>query len=88
VFDALFHGYVPQGWVTQYLGGGAWYAVPAAVVLGIPLYSNATGGIPMAEAMLGKGVAMGATRADSVRRRAGGGHHPGGLKFQFRYLRS
>jgi uncharacterized protein len=60
---ALFHGYVPQNWVTQYLGGGAWYTVPAAVLLGIPLYSNATGVIPVAEAMLGKGVAMGTTLA-------------------------
>lgn len=60
---ALFHGYVPEGWVSQYLGGGAWYTVPAAVLLGIPLYSNATGVIPVAEAMLGKGVPMGTTLA-------------------------
>ena len=60
---ALFHGYVPEGWVSEYLGGGAWYTVPAAVLLGIPLYSNATGVIPVAEAMLGKGVALGTTLA-------------------------
>jgi len=60
---ALFHGYAPQDWVSQHLGGGAWYTVPAAVLVGIPLYSNATGVIPVAEAMLGKGVALGTTLA-------------------------
>jgi uncharacterized membrane protein YraQ (UPF0718 family) len=60
---ALFHGYAPEDWVSQHLGGGAWYTVPAAVLIGIPLYSNATGVIPVAEAMLGKGVALGTTLA-------------------------
>jgi uncharacterized membrane protein YraQ (UPF0718 family) len=60
---ALFHGYVPTSWVTEHLGGDAWYTVPAAVLLGIPLYSNATGIIPVAEAMLSKGVAVGTTLA-------------------------
>ena len=60
---ALFHGFVPAGWVSEHLGGDSWYTVPAAVILGIPLYSNATGVIPVAEAMLGKGVAVGTTLA-------------------------
>jgi uncharacterized membrane protein YraQ (UPF0718 family) len=60
---ALFHGYVPEDWVTRNLASGSWYDVPAAVLLGIPLYSNATGIIPVAEAMLGKGVAIGTTLA-------------------------
>lgn len=60
---ALFHGYVPEEWVTDHLASGSWYDVPAAVLLGIPLYSNATGIIPVAEAMLGKGVAIGTTLA-------------------------
>jgi uncharacterized membrane protein YraQ (UPF0718 family) len=61
---ALFHGYVPEDWVTEHLGGkDNWLAVPGAVLLGIPLYSNATGVIPVAEAMLGKGVAIGTTLA-------------------------
>ena len=61
---ALFHGYVPEGWVTEHLGGqNNWLAVPGAVLLGVPLYSNATGVIPVAEAMLGKGVAIGTTLA-------------------------
>lgn len=61
---ALFHGYVPEGWVTEHLGGqDNWLAAPGAVLLGVPLYSNATGVIPVAEAMLGKGVAIGTTLA-------------------------
>ena len=61
---ALFHGYVPEGWVTEHLGGkDNWLAVPGAVLMGVPLYSNATGVIPVAEAMLGKGVAIGTTLA-------------------------
>jgi hypothetical protein len=60
---ALFHGFVPADWVTTHLGGGDWYSVPAAVLLGIPMYANATGVIPVAEAMLGKGVAIGTTLA-------------------------
>ncbi len=60
---ALFHGFVPEEWVTTYLAAGHWYDVPAAVIMGIPLYSNATGVIPVAEAMLGKGVAIGTTIA-------------------------
>jgi len=60
---ALFHGFVPSAWVSEHLGGDAWYTVPGAVLLGIPLYSNATGIIPVAEAMLTKGVAVGTTLA-------------------------
>lgn len=60
---ALFHGFVPETWVVEHLGGDQWLAVPGAVLLGIPLYSNATGVIPVAEAMLGKGVAVGTTLA-------------------------
>jgi len=60
---ALFHGFVPTEWVVEHLGDGQWLAVPAAVLVGIPLYSNATGVIPVAEAMLGKGVAVGTVLA-------------------------
>jgi uncharacterized protein len=61
---ALFHGFVPQQWVADHLGSANnWLAVPGAVLLGVPLYANATGVIPMAEAMLDKGVAIGTTLA-------------------------
>jgi len=56
---ALFHGFVPESWVAANLGGSDWYTVPLAVIMGVPLYSNATGVIPIAEAMLNKGVALG-----------------------------
>ena len=60
---ALFHGFVPTEWVVEHLGDGQWFAVPGAVLVGVPLYSNATGVIPVAEAMLGKGVAVGTVLA-------------------------
>ncbi len=58
---AVFHGYVPESWVSEHLSSGNWLDVPMAVLLGIPLYSNATGIIPVAEAMLNKEVAVGTT---------------------------
>ncbi len=58
---AVFHGFVPADWVEKYLGQGSWWSVPAASILGIPLYSNATGVIPIAESMLNKGVPVGTT---------------------------
>lgn len=61
---ALFHGYVPQAWVTENLADASnWWSVPAAVLLGVPLYSNATGVIPIIEAMLNKGVPLGTSLA-------------------------
>jgi uncharacterized membrane protein YraQ (UPF0718 family) len=60
---ALFHGFVPEQWVSDNLADGGLLDVPLAVLLGIPLYSNATGVIPVAEAMLDKGVAIGTTLA-------------------------
>ena len=61
---AAFHGYVPQAWVTENLADvdNLW-SVPAAVLLGIPLYSNATGVIPIVEALLSKGVPIGTSLA-------------------------
>ncbi len=61
---ALFHGFVPESWVAENLGAkGGMISVPAAVVLGVPLYSNATGIIPVVEALLGKGVPIGTVLA-------------------------
>jgi len=54
---------VPVNWVSEHLASGNWFDVPSVVLLGIPLYSNATGIIPVAEAMLTKGVAVGTTLA-------------------------
>jgi hypothetical protein len=60
---ALFHGYAPQALVENLSQQYPILAVPMAVILGIPLYSNAIGVIPIAEAMLTKGVAVGTTLA-------------------------
>ena len=60
---AALHGFVPDGWIQSHLGGGQWWSVPAAVILGIPLYSNATGVIPVMESLLTKGLPVGTTLA-------------------------
>ncbi len=58
---AIFHGFVPAAWVQTHLGANNWWSVPLASIIGIPLYSNATGVIPIAESMLLKGVPIGTT---------------------------
>jgi hypothetical protein len=60
---AWIHGYVPADFLVEYAGSGKWYAVPLAVLIGIPLYSNAAGIIPLVSALTEKGVAMGTTLA-------------------------
>ncbi len=60
---AWIHGYVPMDFLARYAGPGHWYAVPLAVAIGIPLYSNAAGVIPLVSALTEKGVAMGTTLA-------------------------
>lgn len=60
---AWIHGYVPTDFLAQYAGADKWYAVPLAVVVGIPLYSNAAGIIPLVSVLTEKGVALGTTLA-------------------------
>lgn len=60
---AALHGFVPEGWVETHLGQGQWWSVPAAVFVGIPLYSNATGIIPVMESLLANGLPIGTTLA-------------------------
>ncbi len=60
---AAIHGYVPEAMMLQIMGGEAWWSVPAAVVVGVPMYTNAAGVIPIVEALLGKGAALGTTLA-------------------------
>ncbi|MGD9330083.1 MAG: permease [Desulfobacterales bacterium] len=60
---AGIHGFVPEGVMTSVMGQGAWWSVPLAVILGVPMYSNAAGIIPVVEALLGKGAALGSTLA-------------------------
>jgi uncharacterized protein len=60
---AGIHGYVPQDFMASIMGKGAWWSVPLAVVIGIPMYSNAAGIIPVVQALLGKGAALGTVLA-------------------------
>jgi uncharacterized protein len=60
---AGIHGYVPEQFMASIMGKGAWWSVPLAVLIGIPMYSNAAGIIPIVEALLGKGAALGTVLA-------------------------
>lgn len=60
---AGIHGYVPEDFMASIMGKDAWWAVPAAVILGVPMYTNAAGIIPVVEALIGKGAALGTVLA-------------------------
>ena len=60
---AFIHGYVPAAMLAGIMGSNHWWSVPAAVLVGIPIYSNAAGIIPVVEALLGKGAALGTVLA-------------------------
>lgn len=60
---AGIHGYVPEGFMASFMGKSAWWAVPAAVVMGVPMYSNAAGIVPVISALLEKGAALGTALA-------------------------
>ena len=60
---AGIHGYVPQDFMASFMGRDAWWSVPLAVLIGIPLYSNAAGIVPIVQALLAKGAALGTVLA-------------------------
>jgi hypothetical protein len=60
---AAIHGYVPEDFMAGFMGREAWWAVPAAVLIGVPMYANAAGIIPVVEALLAKGAALGTVLA-------------------------
>jgi len=60
---ALIHGYVPQGFFEKYITKENLFAVPLAVIIGIPLYSNASGVIPIIQALVAKGIPLGTALA-------------------------
>ena len=60
---AGIHGFVPTNAMAAIMGRGAWWSVPLAVLLGVPMYSNAAGIIPIVQALLGKGAALGTVLA-------------------------
>ncbi|MGC8736519.1 MAG: permease [Dissulfurimicrobium sp.] len=60
---AFVHGYVPENFLLRYAGPGNPFAVPIAVLIGVPLYSNAAGVIPVVQALMSKGLPLGTTLA-------------------------
>jgi hypothetical protein len=60
---AGIHGYVPESALVAIMGKNAWWSVPAAVLLGVPLYSNAAGIMPVVSALMEKGASLGTTLA-------------------------
>ena len=60
---AGIHGYVPENFMASIMGKQDWWSVPLAVLIGVPMYSNAAGIIPVVQALLGKGAAMGTVLA-------------------------
>jgi uncharacterized membrane protein YraQ (UPF0718 family) len=60
---AGIHGYVPENFMASLMGNDTWWSVPAAVLIGVPMYSNAAGIIPVVQALLGKGAALGTVLA-------------------------
>ncbi|MFA5985983.1 MAG: permease [Parcubacteria group bacterium] len=60
---AWIHGYVPADFLAQYASADKWYAVPLATLVGIPLYANAAGVMPIVSALFEKGVALGTVLA-------------------------
>ncbi len=60
---AGIHGYVPENFMASIMGRDAWWSVPLAVLIGVPMYSNAAGIIPVVQALLGKGAALGTVLA-------------------------
>ena len=60
---AAIHGYVPEDFMASIMGKDAWWSVPLAVLIGVPMYTNAAGVIPIVQALLAKGAALGTVLA-------------------------
>lgn len=60
---ALIHNWIPAATVTALLGADKWWAVPVATLIGVPMYADIFGTLPIAEALLGKGVGVGTVLA-------------------------
>ena len=56
---AFIHGYIPTDFISSYAGGSVWYAPIVAVIMGIPMYSNAAGILPLVEVLTQKGMLLG-----------------------------
>ena len=60
---AAAHGYVPENFMAHLMGQSTWYSVPLSVLIGVPLYSNAAGIIPIVSVLIEKGVPLGTALA-------------------------
>jgi len=60
---AAVHGYVPESFMVSLMGKSAWYSVPLSILIGVPLYSNAAGIIPIVSVLIEKGVPLGTALA-------------------------
>lgn len=60
---AFIHGYVPEALLARFMGKSSWWSVPVAVLIGVPLYSNAAGVLPIVQTLIGKGAALGTVLA-------------------------
>ena len=60
---AGIHGYVPEDFMASFMGKEAWWSVPLAIIIGVPMYTNAAGVIPIVQALLAKGAALGTVLA-------------------------
>jgi hypothetical protein len=57
------HGYVPENFMVALMGKSAWYSVPLSVLIGVPLYSNAAGIVPIVSVLIEKGASLGTALA-------------------------
>jgi len=60
---AMLHGFIPEDFFLKHMGEGQWWTVPLSVLMGIPLYANASGVIPVVETLINKGVPIGTAMA-------------------------
>ncbi len=60
---AVMHGYVPENFFEHYLSGGEWWTIPIAVIIAVPLYTNAAGIIPIIQVLIAKGIPIGTAMA-------------------------
>ncbi|UDQ99341.1 permease [Lentisphaerota bacterium WC36G] len=63
IFGAAMHGYLPEDFINKYIGKGSFWSVPAAVLVGIPLYTGSTSAIPVIQSLITKGLPVGTALA-------------------------
>jgi len=56
---AAMHGYIPDGFFEKYMSSENWYAVPLSVIIGVPMYANAAGVVPIIQVLVAKGIPIG-----------------------------